>query len=50
MVIPDRITLFRRTFEESCETEADTVEEIRRTIIHEVGHHCGWGEDRLRNV
>ena len=50
MVIPDRITLFRRAFEESCASEAEMIEEIRRTIIHEVGHHNGWGEDRLRDV
>lgn len=50
MVLPDRITLFRRAFEVAGETEADIVEEIRRTIIHEVGHHRGWGEDRLKDV
>jgi predicted Zn-dependent protease with MMP-like domain len=50
MVLPDRITLFRRTFERACATEAETIEEIRRTIVHEVGHHLGWGEDRLKDV
>lgn len=48
--LPDRITLFRRAFEEGCETEAAMIEEIRRTIIHEVGHHRGFDEDALRNV
>jgi predicted Zn-dependent protease with MMP-like domain len=49
-VLPDRITLFRRAFETSCDGEAATIEEIRRTIIHEVGHHVGFDEDRLREV
>ena len=49
-VLPDRITLFRRTFESQCTGEAATIEEIRRTILHEVGHHVGFGEERLKDV
>jgi predicted Zn-dependent protease with MMP-like domain len=49
-VLPDRITLFRRTFETECTGEAATIEEIRRTILHEVGHHVGFGEERLKDV
>jgi predicted Zn-dependent protease with MMP-like domain len=49
-VLPDRITLFRRAFEFACDGEAATIEEIRRTIVHEVGHHVGFGEERLRDV
>jgi predicted Zn-dependent protease with MMP-like domain len=49
-VLPDRITLFRRAFETACDGEAATIEEIRRTIIHEVGHHVGFGEERLKDV
>ena len=50
LVLPDRITLFRRTFEQECASEAEMIEEIRRTILHEVGHHAGFGEDRLKDV
>jgi predicted Zn-dependent protease with MMP-like domain len=50
MVTPDRITLFRRTFERECPTEGELIEEIRKTILHEVGHHAGFGEDRLKDV
>lgn len=49
-VLPDRITLFRRTFDTECTGESATIEEIRRTIIHEVGHHVGFGEERLKDV
>jgi predicted Zn-dependent protease with MMP-like domain len=48
MVLPDRITLFRRAFEQSCDTETAMIEEIRRTIIHEVAHHWGFEEDQLK--
>jgi predicted Zn-dependent protease with MMP-like domain len=47
MVIPDRITLFRRAIEAACQTDAELVEEIRKTIIHEVAHHCGFEEEQL---
>ena len=50
LVLPDRITLFRRTFEQECATEAEMIEEIRRTILHEVAHHAGFGEERLKDV
>ncbi|HEX5416570.1 MAG TPA: metallopeptidase family protein [Chloroflexota bacterium] len=50
MVLPDRVSLFRHTFERHCADEAETIEEIRRTIIHEVGHHVGFDEDALRDV
>ena len=45
--VPDRVFLFRRALEAACPTEADLVEEIRRTIVHEVAHHCGFEEDQL---
>jgi predicted Zn-dependent protease with MMP-like domain len=47
MVIPDRITLFRRAIEATCQTDAELVEEIRKTIVHEVAHHCGFEEEQL---
>jgi predicted Zn-dependent protease with MMP-like domain len=30
-----------------CATLGDLVEEIRRTILHEVGHHFGMDHDEL---
>jgi predicted Zn-dependent protease with MMP-like domain len=48
MVLPDRITLFRKPIEATCTTEVELIDEIRRTLIHEVAHHCGYEEDQLR--
>ena len=50
LVMPDRITLFQRPIEESCDTEAQVAVQIRRTILHEVGHHFGMDEDRLDEI
>ena len=44
---PDRITLYKRSHERASETMQDMVEEVRRTILHEVGHHFGMDEDDL---
>jgi predicted Zn-dependent protease with MMP-like domain len=49
MVLPDRITLFRKPIEAAGATEAELVDEIRRTLIHEVAHHCGYEEEQLRD-
>ena len=44
---PDRITLFKRSHERATSTMDALVEEVRRTILHEVGHHFGMDEDDL---
>ena len=45
--MPERITLYKRGHEESAETMEDLIAEVRRTILHEVGHHFGMDEDDL---
>ena len=47
MVMPDRITLYRRSILDMCESEEEVVEEVRRTVVHEVAHHFGIDDDRL---
>ncbi|HEX7277394.1 MAG TPA: metallopeptidase family protein [Acidimicrobiales bacterium] len=47
MVLPDRITIYRRPICEMCETEDEVVETVRDTVIHEVAHHFGIDDDRL---
>jgi predicted Zn-dependent protease with MMP-like domain len=48
MVVPDRITIYRQTILRSCRTEQEVVEQVRKTVIHEVGHHFGIPDSRLR--
>jgi len=49
-VLPDRITIYRRAICARCATEEEVVEQVRRTVIHEVGHHFGIGDKRLREL
>jgi predicted Zn-dependent protease with MMP-like domain len=47
---PDRITLFLATICQSASTSEDLALRIRVTLLHEVGHHFGMGEARLREL
>ena len=49
-LLPDKITIFKGPLEAACESEEQIAEEIRRTVVHEVAHHFGIDEDRLRDL
>jgi predicted Zn-dependent protease with MMP-like domain len=49
-VLPDRITIYRVAICAISATEDEVVEQVRRTVIHEVGHHFGIGDDRLHEL
>lgn len=48
--LPPRITLYRGPLLEDCEGEDDLRDEIATTVIHEIAHHFGIGEDRLEEL
>ena len=47
LAMPDRITVYRRAICQRCRTEAEVVEEVRVTVVHEVAHHFGIDDHRL---
>jgi predicted Zn-dependent protease with MMP-like domain len=47
MVMPDRITIYRRTICAACRTEAQVTRQVQVTVIHEVAHHFGISDARL---
>jgi len=49
-VLPDQITIYRLAICAVCRTEEDVVEQVRRTVVHEIGHHFGIGDARLREL
>jgi len=49
-VTPDRITLFLATICQSASTNEDLARRVRVTLLHEIGHHFGIGEARLREL
>ena len=51
MVPPDTITLFQGPIEAVTDgTAADIRAEVRHTVIHEIAHHFGISDDRLREL
>ena len=46
-VLPDRITIYRLAICAICDTEDQVVDQVRRTVIHEVAHHFGIDDARL---
>jgi len=50
MVPPDRITLFQGPIEATCHAPAAIREQVRRTVIHEIAHHFGIDEARIRDL
>jgi predicted Zn-dependent protease with MMP-like domain len=47
LVLPDRITIFRRAICADSVDEDEVREQVRVTVIHEVAHHFGIDDDRL---
>jgi predicted Zn-dependent protease with MMP-like domain len=50
MVMPDRISIFRRPILARCADEAEVVQQVRITVIHEVAHHFGIDDARLHEL
>jgi predicted Zn-dependent protease with MMP-like domain len=48
--LPDHITIYRVAICAICRTEAEVVEQVKRTVIHEVGHHFGIDDERLHEL
>jgi predicted Zn-dependent protease with MMP-like domain len=48
--LPPRITIYRGPLLEACEDEEDLRDEIATTVIHEIAHHFGISEDRLKEL
>jgi len=49
-VLPDRITIYRRAICANAWSVWEVEEQVRKTVIHEVAHHFGISDDRLREL
>ena len=50
LAMPDRITIYRLPICAMCADEAEVVEQVRITVVHEVAHHFGIDDDRLTEL
>ena len=49
-LLPDRIVIYQRPLEESFPHTGDLIDEIRRTVVHEVAHYLGMDEDAIDDL
>ena len=47
---PDTIFIFQEPLEEMCESLAELEREIEITVVHEIAHFLGIGEERLEEL
>jgi predicted Zn-dependent protease with MMP-like domain len=50
LVPPDKITIFQKPIEARCRYDAEITEEVKRVVLHEIAHHFGIGDTRLRQI
>jgi len=48
--LPDKIYIFQEDVELASDREADLIEQVRVTVLHEIGHHFGLDEDDLDDL
>jgi len=48
--LPDRITIFRGPTLRMCLTREEVLEEVAVTVVHEIAHHFGIDDKRLREL
>lgn len=49
-VLPDKITIFQRPIEAAARDEEDLKEIVKNTVWHEIAHHFGMNEARVRQA
>jgi len=50
MVLPDKITIFRKPIEARCHSWEEVEEEVGKVVRHEIAHHFGIGDQKLRQM
>jgi len=48
--LPDKICLYQKSLESFCRNEEELREQVRITLLHEIGHYFGLDEDRLAEL
>lgn len=47
---PDVIYIYQKNIEAICRTEEEIKEQVRKTVIHEIGHYFGLTDERIREL
>ncbi len=50
MVMPDKVSIFQKNIERVCRTDEDIVRLVTHTVQHELAHHFGISDQRLKDL
>jgi predicted Zn-dependent protease with MMP-like domain len=50
MAFPDKITIYQGNIESICRSEDEIRRQVRKTVLHEIAHHFGIDDHRLRDL
>lgn len=50
LVMPDKISIYRRPILMRCRTESEVRDLVQRVVRHEIAHHFGIDDDRLVEI
>lgn len=50
LVPPDKISIFQKPIESRCRNNDEITAEVQRVVQHEIAHHFGIGDARLRQI
>ena len=50
LVLPDKITIFQKPIEYRCRNDQEVIVEIEKVVKHEIAHHFGISDARLRQI
>jgi predicted Zn-dependent protease with MMP-like domain len=50
LVLPDKITIYKGPIERVCRTPEQVIARVKHTVKHEIAHHFGISDDRLREL
>jgi predicted Zn-dependent protease with MMP-like domain len=50
LVAPDKISIYQEPIEDICATDDEVREQVRKTVLHELGHYFGIDDDRLHEL
>ena len=45
--LPEVIVVYQQNIEAICRSEEEIIEEVRKTVIHEIGHHFGLSDEQM---
>jgi len=50
LVTPDHIAIFQEPIEDLCRTDEEVRDQVRKTVLHELGHYFGIDDHRLHEL